>query len=204
MKFLDKLFLARPDSEPSRRMQIDPTAISSFIAQWENGSLRLSDSTFQVFIKPSKSEINHNFQIKLVRRNDELIVDFFSNNTYTMGFNDPEKSIERDALEFLIPFIMRIMPKSPAIQMVDKIEIWKDFFKSTNNLVKSSKLPLEITNVEDKLTFTEHDGTIVKEIEFDTLFFNNEQGAIDRYFLAKINDLANGLLQKPKYISRIV
>src|SRR3989338_7337144 len=115
MKFLDKLFLARPDSEPSRRMQIDPTAISSFIAQWENGSLRLSDSTFQVFIKPSKSEINHNFQIKLVRRNDELIVDFFSNNTYTMGFNDPEKSIERDALEFLIPFIMRIMPKSPAI-----------------------------------------------------------------------------------------
>ena len=204
MKFLDKLFLARPDSEPSRRMQIDPTAISSFIAQWENGSLRLSDSTFQVFIKPSKSEINHNFQIKLVRRNDELIVDFFSNNTYTMGFNDPEKSIERDALEFLIPFIMRIMPKSPAIQMVDNIEIWKDFFKSTNNLVKSSKLPLEITNVEDKLTFTEHDGTIVKEIEFDTLFFNNEQGAIDRYFLAKINDLANGLLQKPKYISRIV
>ena len=204
MKFLDTLFLARPDSEPSRRMQIDPTAISSFIAQWENGSLRLSDSTFQVFIKPSKSEINHNFQIKLVRRNDELIVDFFSNNTYTMGFNDPEKSIERDALEFLIPFIMRIMPKSPAIQMVDNIEIWKDFFKSTNNLVKSSKLPLEITNVEDKLTFTEHDGTIVKEIEFDTLFFNNEQGAIDRYFLAKINDLANGLLQKPKHISRIV
>ena len=204
MNLLDTLFLARPDSEPSRRMQINPTAISSFIAQWENGSLRLSDSTFQVFIKPSKSEINHNFQIKLVRRNDELIVDFFSNNTYTMGFNDPEKSIERDALEFLIPFIMRIMPKSPAIQMVDNIEIWKDFFKSTNNLVKSSKLPLEITNVEDKLTFTEHDGTIVKEIEFDTLFFNNEQGAIDRYFLAKINDLANGLLQKPKYISRIV